>query len=68
MQDFAPEWFVENKQFSGDSLFGDGCKSCKITLMICRTLWPRFDDCWNYTVIVRSLNFMRERTICFNRL
>ena len=45
MQDFAPEWFVENKQFAGDSLFGAGCKSCKITLMICGTVCPRFDDC-----------------------
>ena len=40
MQDFVCKLFMENKQFTGDSLFGAGCKSCKITLIICRTVWP----------------------------
>ena len=50
-----PDWLARKKAIINSK--NDDCKSCKITLMICRTVWPRFDDCWNYTVIVRSLNF-----------
>ena len=61
---------METKQFAEDSLSGAGCKSCRIALIICRTVWPRLKIVWTIQLSydICTLNIMHGRNICYNRL